>query len=180
MKIAIRIAQTIVILALLFAAAGFLLPSKQSVTRQIVIDAPIGKIMPHLTSARAFHAWSPWAEMEPDLEIGWSGPEQGVGSGITWDSARSGTGSWVVTAIDEGRRVDIALEFGGSNKAASWFELALVPGGTQVTWGFETEAGMNPIHRWFGLMLDDWVGGDYEKGLRRLREKVEGRADLPA
>ncbi len=180
MKVAVRIAQIVVILALLFAAAGFLLPSKRTVTRTVVIDAPAQAIMPHLTGARAFHAWSPWADRVSDLEITWTGPVRGTGSGMRWDSARLGPGSWVVGDIDGDRRVDVALTFGENSKAVSWFELAPVPGGTRVTWGFEAEAGMNPVHRWFGLMLDDWIGGDYEKGLRRLKARVEGQADLPA
>ena len=179
MKLAVRIAQIVVVLSLLVAAAGFLLPSKQTVTRSIVIDAPPQKILPHLAGAKAFQRWSPWVEMEPDLDIFWFGPEQGKGSGMKWESARSGEGSWTVTDVVDDRRVDIAMTFGAGSEATAWFDLEPAPGGTRVIWGFSTEAGMNPIHRWFGLMLDDWVGKDFEKGLRRLKRRIEGGADIP-
>ena len=29
--------------------------------------------------------------------------------------------------------------------------------------------------RWMGLMMDNWVGGDYERGLVNLKELVEGQ-----
>ena len=179
MNIAIRIAQIIVVLVLLVAGVGLLLPQQQSVERSIVIDAPAMRIFPLLSGARAFHSWSPWAEQDPDLAIEWLGPDQGKDSGMKWSSARSGNGSWTVTDVVEGKRVDVALEFGGQGNAVSWFELEPVVGGTKVTWGFKTDAGMNPVHRWFGLMLDDWVGKDYERGLQRLKEVLEGRADVP-
>jgi len=42
-----------------------------------------------------------------------------------------------------------------------------------VKWGFATDMGMNPIARWMGLMMDRWVGADYQKGLARLKDLVE-------
>ena len=52
--------------------------------------------------------------------------------------------------------------------------LAAADGGTEVTWGFETDLGMNPVGRWMGLMMDSWIGADYEAGLARLKALVEG------
>jgi hypothetical protein len=33
--------------------------------------------------------------------------------------------------------------------------------------------GMNPVGRYMGLMMDRWVGGDYERGLLQLKAQVE-------
>jgi len=33
---------------------------------------------------------------------------------------------------------------------------------------------MNPMGRWMGLMMDGWVGPDYETGLSNLKSLVEG------
>jgi hypothetical protein len=44
--------------------------------------------------------------------------------------------------------------------------------GTQVTWGLEGTA-TGPIGGYFAIMIDDWVGSDYEDGLRRLKHVVE-------
>jgi carbon monoxide dehydrogenase subunit G len=57
------------------------------------------------------------------------------------------------------------------------FELAPQGGGTQVTWTFETELGMNPIKRYFGLMLDRLLGADYEAGLTALKALVESNTE---
>lgn len=180
MQLITRIAQIFVVMALLVVATGFLLPQQQQVERSIVIDAPPSRIFPWINDPKAFHAWSPWAQSDPDLKVSWFGPEQGKGAGMKWDSTRSGAGSWTIIDVVDGQHVDVALTFGGQNSAVSWFDLSPVVGGTKVTWGFKTDAGMNPIHRWFGILLDDWVGSDYEHGLQRLKDNIEGRADIPA
>ena len=35
--------------------------------------------------------------------------------------------------------------------------------------------GLNPIGRLMGLMMDRWIGGDYEKGLAALKQVCESR-----
>ena len=45
-----------------------------------------------------------------------------------------------------------------------------------MTWGFESDLGMNPMARWMGLMMDSLVGGDYEQGLANLKDLVEGQS----
>ena len=35
------------------------------------------------------------------------------------------------------------------------------------------DLGNNPIARYVGLMFDKWIGGDYEKGLARLKQVME-------
>ena len=59
-------------------------------------------------------------------------------------------------------------------RAVANFELVESDGKTAVTWGFETDLGSNPMARWMGLMMDSWVGGDYEAGLSNLKALVEG------
>lgn len=183
MQTVIRVAQFFVVFFLLVAAAGFLLPQQQRVERSIVIAAPAEEVFKQLDGAKAFQAWSPWASLDQDMKVSYFGPDFGPGSKMTWESNNPGvgSGSWVVVDSKENSQVRIALDFGGQGQAESWFKLQAVPGGTKVTWGFETDSGMNPIHRWFGLMLDKWVGGDYEKGLKQLKAKLElhSQQDLP-
>ena len=45
----------------------------------------------------------------------------------------------------------------------------------KVTWGLTgTTRGL--LGGYFARMTDDWVGGDYEDGLVRLKEVVEAQA----
>ncbi|MCX8952648.1 hypothetical protein OU790_04290 [Ruegeria sp. NA] len=38
---------------------------------------------------------------------------------------------------------------------------------------FESDLGLNPMSRWMELMMDKWVGGDYERGLNNLKVLIE-------
>jgi hypothetical protein len=184
MRIILRLAQFFVVLFLVLAAIGFLLPQEQKVERSIIIRAMPEEVFVHLNGAKAFNEWSPWALLDENMLVTYTGPDAGKGSTMAWESEQPGVGSGSLTITDlmEYEQVDIALDFGGQGKAASYFKLQPVAEGTQVTWGFSMDAGMNPIHRWFGLMMDKWVGSDYEKGLLRLKKLIEGSAaqlDVP-
>ena len=66
-----------------------------------------------------------------------------------------------------------ALDFGPMGTAIASFKLQPDGEQTQITWGFTSELGLNPMSRWMGLMMDKWVGGDYERGLDNLKALVE-------
>ena len=55
----------------------------------------------------------------------------------------------------------------------SWLVLRPEGDGTRVTWGLEADMGNAPVGRYMGLIMDRWVGGDFEAGLARLKALVE-------
>ncbi|MFK8069134.1 MAG: SRPBCC family protein [Gammaproteobacteria bacterium] len=166
---------TIIGLTLAFLIVGYLLPEKRLIQRNIVISAPVTEVFQQINSAKSFNEWSPWAKLDPNMQFNYSGPESGKGSSMSWYSVNEavGSGSWMITDVIENEHVGIDLDFAGQGKAASSFDLKSEGTGTEVTWGFVMDAGMNPMHRWFGLMMDSWVGADYEKGLSDLKTLIE-------
>ncbi len=166
---------TIIGLTLAFLIVGYLLPQQRLVERSIVISAPVAEVYQQINSPKSFNQWSPWAKLDPNMQFNYVGPESGKGSSMTWFSANEavGSGSWMITDVIENEHLAIDLEFTGQGKSASSFDLKPEGVGTQVTWGFVMDAGMNPMHRWFGLMMDSWVGADYEKGLSDLKILME-------
>lgn len=170
-----RFLLTLVVLALLFLIVGFFLPQQQHVERSITIAAPAAAIYQHVASPRAFTQWSPWSNIDPDMVTEFSGPESGKGAAMTWksDHPNVGSGSSTITGAVENQKLDFVLDFDGEGGGTSFFKLAPATDGTQVTWGFDADMGNNPMMRWFGLMMDKWVGTDYEKGLNSLKSLVE-------
>ena len=73
------------------------------------------------------------------------------------------------------KRLLVALDFDGSQAQAAYL-LEPEGDGTRLTWAFDTEHGKNPVSRWFGLMLDRWVGGDFARGLGKLKTVLESSA----
>ena len=66
--------------------------------------------------------------------------------------------------------VRTSLAFGAQGTAEADFVLEEQDGKTHITWGLNTDFGMNPIGRYMGLFFDGMIGPDYEKGLAKLSE----------
>ena len=80
-----------------------------------------------------------------------------------------------ITEAVANQKVALALDMGKMGKAVSVLSLAPVSTGTVVIWSFE--APLSGIkERWSGLMFDNWIGGDYEKGLANLKALTEKEA----
>jgi effector-binding domain-containing protein len=75
------------------------------------------------------------------------------------------------------KHIKTKLEFDGGGPSFATFTLDAVEGGTRIVWALDTEVGMNPVGRYMGLMMDGWVGKDYERGLEKLKALVESASD---
>jgi hypothetical protein len=47
------------------------------------------------------------------------------------------------------------------------------PEGVKVTWTFQGDAGKNPIGRYMGLMIESFLGPQYERGLANIKKIAE-------
>lgn len=177
MRIIGRILIGLVLLVVVLAGVGMLLPRNVEVSRSAVVEAPPGEIFPEVNSLQRAAAWSPWLGIDPEVQTTYSGPDAGVGNRLEWqsDHPQVGNGSQEITASMPDSRVESALDFGDMGTAVAWFDLEPQGDATQVTWGLDADMGAGPIGRWMGLMMDDWVGSDYEEGLQNLKDLVEGR-----
>jgi len=175
MRVLRRISILVVVGAAILATVTYILPREVTVERSVAIGAPPEAIFPHVNSLQATEAWSPWLERDPEVKLVYSGPDFGVGNRMAWESEHPqvGSGTQEITASVQNSQVRTALDFGAMGTARASFDLEPDGAVTELTWGFVTDTGMNPVARWMGLMMDRWVGADYEAGLSRLKELVE-------
>lgn len=175
MRLIKRIFQALALLILILVGVSYLLPGQADVSRSITIDAPASEIFPYVNSMQETEKWSPWLARDPNTKLTYSGPETGVGNTLSWasDNKQVGTGTQEITESVQDQVVRTALDFGSMGTAAASFTLQPEGSGTRVTWGFQSDLGLNPLSRWMGLMMDQWVGGDYERGLSNLKTLVE-------
>ena len=169
----------IITFIMVFVVVGFFLPQQQHIERHIVISATASEIFQNINSPKSFNQWSPWAKIDPETNYTYIGSEAGTGAGMTWssDNPNVGSGSWMITDVKEYDYIKVDLDFGNEGVATSFFDLKPDGEGTRITWGFDMDAGMNLMVRWMGLMMDKWVGGDYERGLANLKALVEGDSE---
>ena len=175
MALARLIFRVLLVLLILLAVIGMLLPSSARVERSIVIDAPAETVFPYINGMRAFHAWSPWSDVDPQTQYRFEGPAQGVGSRMVWQSGddQVGYGSQEITASVANQRVDMQLEFGDKGDGRATFLLEPDGASTRLRWQFDTDFGWDVFGRYVGLMLDNMIGTAYNKGLRTLKTQVE-------
>lgn len=175
MRLIGRILIGIVALVAVLLAIGMLLPRNVEVTRSIEIDAPPETVFGHVNSLQRAAEWSPWLGIDPDVQTTYSGPEEGVGNRLEWTSEHPqvGNGAQEIVESDANSRVVSALDFGDMGLASATFDLEPEGDGTLVTWGLDADMGAGPIGRWMGLMMDNWVGADYERGLASLKALAE-------
>lgn len=165
-------------LLILLVIIGVFLPNNATVKRSTVISATPQKIFPLLNSMKAFHTWSPWAELDPNTVYSFDGPETGIGAQMTWRSqvASVGEGSQTIIQSRNNHMVKTALVFGENSTGTATFKLEPQTNtSTRVVWQFNTVFGWDLFGRYFGLMMDNMIGASYEKGLRNLRKKIEGQ-----
>jgi uncharacterized protein YndB with AHSA1/START domain len=175
MSVLKRLLFALLLLVGVAIVGGFVLPASTHVERSVIIARPPADVFAMLNSYRRFNAWSPWHARDPKTTYTYEGPAEGVGVSMRWSSEQSDVGKGRQTIIQSvpNEKVATRLEFEGQNDALATFVLTVEGDGTKVVWAFDTDHGMNPISRWFGLMLDRWVGGDFAQGLAKLKTVVE-------
>jgi hypothetical protein len=169
-------------LAGLCVVVGLFLPGSAHVERSVVTSASPGTVYGIVSSYRRFNEWSPWFDLDPQARYTYAGPESGVGAKMTWTSDKQsvGSGSQEILAVEPDRMVKVKLDFGSQGTSISTLTIAPEGAGSRVTWAFDTSFEGNFPGRYFGLMFDKWIGGDYEKGLARLKSLAERAAAAPA
>jgi len=147
------------------------------VERAITIAAPEGEVRSRIENLHKWRDWSPWEDADPDVKRTYSGPDAGAGAHYDWEGNRkAGAGAMTVTASEPGR-VAVDLAFRKPFKNRNEVTFLLIPSGdaTAVTW--RMTGRKNLLLRLFGFVIsmDRVVGGDFEKGLTRLKAVTESR-----
>lgn len=165
----------LVVLVALVVGGAYLTPQNAHVERSAVMSATPEEVFSVVNDLSRFNEWSPWAKLDPKAKYTMDGPPSGVGAKMSWVSADAnvGSGSQEIIESTPYSVVKTKLDFGPQGTAIATFTFAPAEGGTKVTWGFDSDLGMNPVARYFGLMMDGMVGKDYESGLASLKAIVE-------
>lgn len=142
-----------------------------TVVRTATIAAPAETIYSHIVDFHDWRAWSPWDDLDPNMQRTYSGADSGVGATYAWSGNRkAGVGRMEIIEATEPSRIAIALEFLKPFKSSSTttFELTPTDTGTEVVWAMSgPKTIMTKIIGVFRSM-DKMVGPDFEKGLGRL------------
>ncbi|MET0884017.1 MAG: SRPBCC family protein [Acidimicrobiales bacterium] len=146
-----------------------------AVSRSTTVIADPARVHGLINSFHEWTAWSPWEDLDPELERDYTGPDRGVGAHYAWSGNRkAGQGSMEITSStpDEiGLRLAFLKPFRSSNVVT--FSLVPAVDGTEVTWLMTGE--QRGLMGLFGkvVSMDRLIGKDFEKGLTRLKAVAE-------
>jgi uncharacterized protein YndB with AHSA1/START domain len=173
------------VLLLTLVAAGAMLayaatkPDDWSVERSAVIAAPQEKIFAQVNDLKAWDAWSPWKDLDPNATIKFSDNPVGVGASFSW-SGNDDVGEGSVKIIDAKPPQELTYEltfvrpFPDTARAAFTF----TPEGdkTNVRWRMYGTY-QNIFHKAVCqiMNMDKMVGGMFEQGLTNMKRATEGK-----
>lgn len=164
-----------VLLALVILVA--VQPDEYSVERSITIEAPRSHVFAYVNELETWEQWSPWADLDPNVENTYRGPSRGEGSVFEWSGNDDvGSGRMRITESDANGYISIDLEFIEPFESQSQTEFELTDGergATELTWSMTGEN--NFLSKALGLFMsmEDMIGDDFEKGLEQLKQVVE-------
>ncbi len=177
MRIFFKILIVIGIILLVFSAIGLLFFSSHiHVEKSITINKSPDIVFNYVNNLDNWNNWSPWYKLDPSAKYTMTGPHSGAGAKLSWESDNSkvGKGSMTITEVKPNELIKEDLNFMENGIAKSYYAFAPeAGGGTKVSWGFDVEAGANPLMRIMGAFMDDMVGEDFNKGLNSLKQNLE-------
>jgi uncharacterized protein YndB with AHSA1/START domain len=145
--------------------------STYTVERTRTIDAPAERVYPLIADFRQWPRWSPWEDVDPELQRSYSGAESGVGAVYAWSGNRkAGAGRMEILRAEPDALVEIDLQFEKPFKARNTTSFLLEAAGdrTEVTWRM---TGARPTlirltQKFFDM--DNLIGKDFDRGLDRM------------
>lgn len=153
---------------------GFALPSEFKVERSISIKADANQVYPYLADLRQWKAWGLWFQLDPNMNVVYSGPEQDVGMRSVWESESQGSGEMELIALDPDRRIIYTLYFPEFDmKSTGELIITQEQGQTLVRWMNYGDIEGGPLNNYFALVMDSMIGPDFEAGLTNLKQLVE-------
>ena len=159
----------------LILIVSLFLPSKVHVERSMTYKSKPDTLFTLINDLKLWDKWSPWHQIDP-VNTKWTFSENTVGEGAwySWTSPNGnvGNGKLVITKSEPNKYIANDMFFEDMDKSTSEFIFTESAEGTKLTWTLDADMGINPVGKFFGVMMDKMVGPDYEKGLNNLKAAV--------
>jgi hypothetical protein len=170
-----KIGAGVAVFVVAFVAIIATRPDTYEVERSAVINAKADTVFALTGDLKALETWSPWAEGDPTQKVTYTGDTAAVGGSSSWKGEKTGEGTQTVAEREENKKLVTDLVFKTPMEGKGRAALLLSPegDGTRVTWTMKGD--QNFMGKAFSLFMsmDGMIGGQYEKGLAKLKTKAE-------
>lgn len=145
---------------------------KFNVEKSITIDAPVATVRSYVEDFNRWNDWSPWTICEPGCPVEVSGSVNEPGHSMSWDGEIIGSGrNTIKTTDNDAIHYDLEFFKPWKSQAKTSFLFENLGHQTKVTWTMDSSM---PFFMFFMIKtMRNWIGMDYERGLRMLKEMAE-------
>lgn len=168
MKALKKIVIFLVVLLALYTIAMFFFPSTAYVERSLAINANKQLVFNQVNNLKNWEKWSPWHRIDTAMKITYSDKVAGEGAWYSWESKHDkvGNGKLTITGSYPTDSILNDMNFMDNGIAKGSFYFTETGGQTVVKWTMKSDAPF--FFRWVSVMMDKWVGPDFERGLHYL------------
>jgi hypothetical protein len=171
--------KTIVAILVLAVIAILILvavkPATYHVERSTTIAATPEKISPLIDDFHNWNEWSPWAKLDPNMHVSYSGASAGQGAVYEWEgNSKVGKGRMEILAADP-TLTSIKLDFVSPFASHNRTNFVLQPQGstTRVTWMMDGPNTFASKLMSLFVSMDKMIGKDFDAGLGQLKSAAE-------
>jgi len=151
-------------------------PGTFHVARSVRIAAPPERIFPMINDFKALNTWLPFLTPDPNVELGYSGAESGLGAINTFSgNSHVGAGRVEITQSEPPSKVAMRLQMTRPMACDNAVVFTLAPAGTVtiVTWSMSGERSLPARLLCLFFDPDKMCGNQFEKGLSDLKALAE-------
>lgn len=151
-------------------------PSDFKYERSGFIQAPAEKIFPYLNNFKLGEEWTPFGKNDPTMKTTFSGPNSGVGSGLSFEgNAQTGEGKLEIIRVEPNTLVEIRLDMIKPLEGHNIVQYRLTPegAGTRFTWTMSGKGTF--LTKAIGVFIDcdKMMGKVFDQGIQSLKQKIE-------
>src|SRR5258708_28592315 len=109
-------------------------PDEFTIQRQGAIPGAPAKVFPYMDDLHKFLEWSPWAKLDPTMELTYGGPGSGSGSNFSWKgNGKVGVGKMTITESRPNDLVRCRFDFYNPFSCTNTHKFPLKPEASQPT-----------------------------------------------
>ena len=161
-----------IVIIILVALAGLLLPSKVTITKSVLINAPSQKIKNQVNDLDDWKNWYP-AFQNNTIRVTTNTSKKNALQSISLKD-NNGKEIDLDLIVSSNDTIEVAVESPSSAKV--FYQFLLIPhlsGKTQLTLNVNTYFKWYPWEKIKGIFLDKISGPQYESALNKLKEFIE-------
>ena len=162
----------------IFSIVVAMQPASYRIMRTAKIAAPPATVFAQVNDFHKWDAWSPWAKLDPAMKTTFEGPAAGTGAIYKWAGNKDvGEGQMTLLESKLNELVRIKLQFLKPFADTCDTAFTFKPDGDQttVTWTMSGERNFLAKAICLFMNMDKLVGGDFEKGLAKLKANSEAK-----